>query len=359
MTLSVCLIVKDEEKVLKRCLTCVKMFADEIVIVDTGSADNTVQIAREFTDKVFFFKWRDDFSAARNFAFDMATCELLMWLDADDVITHENCAKINALKNEFGDCDMAVLPYVAAFDGDEPTFVYGRERIFRRDGGYRFSGEVHEAVDCRGKILYSDAAIYHKKENENEPLRNLRIFQKKISSGKPLEPREKFYYGRELLFNKMYNEAVAVLKDYLNGDGWYVNRAEACVNLYQAYMSLGEEQNALGALLQSFAICPPDSRVCCMLGEHFFKRGENAYAIYWYKAALAADDDEKCGGFIHEDFRAFIPYMQLCVLYDRSGEKRKAFECNAKAGAIKPHNENYLSNVEYFEKLGFRGNIDD
>ncbi|MDE7305797.1 MAG: glycosyltransferase family 2 protein, partial [Clostridia bacterium] len=86
MSLSVCLIVKDEQEVLARCLSCAKKFADEIVVVDTGSTDDTVKIAKSFTDKVFFFKWCDDFSAARNFAFEKAGCDLVMWLDADDII---------------------------------------------------------------------------------------------------------------------------------------------------------------------------------------------------------------------------------------------------------------------------------
>ena len=352
MTLSVCLIVKDEEKVLERCLTCVSRFADETVLVDTGSTDSTVQIAEKFTDKVYYFKWCDDFSAARNYAFDKATGELLMWLDADDFITDENCAKIKKLKNSFDGYDMAILPYAAAFDGDKPTFVYNRERIFRRDRNYRFSGEVHEAIVPSGKIYYSDAVIYHKKVKINEQMRNLRILQQKISTGKELEAREKFYYGRELLFNKMYRECIAVLEDFLNGDGWFVNKAEACINLYQAYMAIGESDRAMSSLLHSFTICPPNSQVCCMLGEHFFNRGELNHSVYWYEAALKAKNEE--GSFISEDYCAFIPYMQLCVLYDRLGDSKKAYRYNEMAGAIKPHNEKYRYNVGYFKKLGLK-----
>ena len=134
MTLSVCIIVKNEEEVLGRCLSCAEKFADEIVVVDTGSTDGTVLIAEKFTDKVFFFKWRDDFSAARNYAFEKASSDFLMWLDADDVITDENCEKINALKSVLDSYDMVMMPYAAAFDGETPTFVYERERIFRRSG---------------------------------------------------------------------------------------------------------------------------------------------------------------------------------------------------------------------------------
>ena len=350
MTLSVCLIVKDEQDVLERCLLCVSKFADEIIIVDTGSTDDSLQIAKKFTQKVYFFKWCDDFSVARNFAFDKASCDLLMWLDADDIITDENCAKINALKNKFEDFDMAVLPYATVFDGENPTFIYNRERIFRRDKSYRFSGEVHEAVVPHGKIYYSDAVIYHKKVKQNEPLRNLRILQRKIAAGNTLSERDKFYYGRELLFNGMYRESIAVLEEFSEGNGWEVNRVEACLNLYQAYLAIGKEKRAMNALLQSFSICPPNSQICCILGEYFLNRGEYKHSIYWYEEALKADNAE--GSFINTDYLGFIPYMQLCVLYDRLGDKEKACAFNEKAGEIKPHNEKYLYNVKYFEKYG-------
>lgn len=98
MEISVCMIVKNEEDVLARCLNCVKQFADEIIIVDTGSKDQTKTIARTFTTNVFDFAWCDDFSKARNFAFDKATKDFKMWIDADDVILDEDIQKIKDLK---------------------------------------------------------------------------------------------------------------------------------------------------------------------------------------------------------------------------------------------------------------------
>ena len=69
MTLSVCMIVKNEEKVLARCLECLKDIADETVIVDTGSSDDTKKIAAGYTDRIYDYEWKDDFADARNFAF--------------------------------------------------------------------------------------------------------------------------------------------------------------------------------------------------------------------------------------------------------------------------------------------------
>ena len=359
MTLSVCLIVRDEQDVIGRCLNCALKFADEIVVVDTGSVDETVSEVKKFTQNVYFFKWCDDFSAARNFAFEKATSELVMWLDADDVITDENCKKILELKSSFKGYDMAVLPYAVCFDGDIPTFVYNRERIFRRSKNYRFEGEVHEAVTPRGKVMYSDAIIYHKKVKENKPMRNLYILQKLIASGKALTERQKFYYGRELLFNNMYKESIAVLQDFLCGDGWVVNKVEACYNLYQAYSALGQTRRALSWLAYGFTFAPPQSNACCILGEHFFNEGNLTAAEYWYKTAIAVNGGEKDGGFYNRDYGGFIPYMQLCVICDRRGEYKQACAYNEAAGKIKPYNANYLSNKKYFEELGIRGKMND
>ena len=80
ISISLCMIVKDEEAVLGRCLDSIKSAADEIVIVDTGSTDRTKEIAADYTDRIYDFKWEDDFSAARNFALSKGYKDYLMWL---------------------------------------------------------------------------------------------------------------------------------------------------------------------------------------------------------------------------------------------------------------------------------------
>jgi len=350
MSLSVCLIVKNEQPVIARCLSCVKKFADEIIVVDTGSTDATAEVAKKFTDKIYSYEWEDDFASARNFALGKASCEYVMWLDADDVVSDENADKIkNLVENQ--SFDMAFLQYAVAFDGEVPTYVYYRERIFKRCKNYRFEGAVHEAVSPQGKIIYSDAQIWHKKLGSGEPLRNLRILQKRIALGICLNEREKFYYGRELLFNGMYRESIAVLEDFLNGNGWVENKIEACINLYRAYLGIGDEKKAISALFGSFAFDIPRGEACCILGDYFARQNLVNCAIYWYQSALSGANNLKNGGFVNLDYCGFIPNIQLCVLYDRFGDKIKANEYNEAAGKIKPHDKNYLANKQYFQTV--------
>ena len=291
------MIVKDEELTLARCLGCVQPFADEIVIVDTGSSDGTAVVARNYTEKVFSFAWCDDFSAARNFSFSKASCDLVMWLDADDVVAEEDVRRICALKDEMENYDVAMLLYAAAFSGGRPAFEYYRERIFRRSFGFEWKGAVHEAVEPRGRIVWSDAVIRHEKVRPPQPMRNLRIYQGLIASGKPLAPRDLFYYGRELYFNNMHAECAAVLERYLAGEGWEQNRAEACLTLHAAYSALGDQDRAVAALLRSFSVSAPDSRACCMLGERLLEAGNLAAAKFWYETAMRLPRDLKNGAF--------------------------------------------------------------
>lgn len=98
ISVSLCMIVKDEEEVLGRCLESVKNVVDEIIIADTGSKDRTKEIARQYTDKVYDFEWKDDFSAARNFSLSKGTKDYLMWIDADDVLPEKSVWEMLKLK---------------------------------------------------------------------------------------------------------------------------------------------------------------------------------------------------------------------------------------------------------------------
>ena len=99
------MIVKNEEKVLKRCLECLKDIVDEMIIVDTGSTDATKEIAGKYTDKIYAFPWIDDFAAARNFSFSKATMDYIYVADADEIIDEEN-------KNRFKLLKQALLPEI-------------------------------------------------------------------------------------------------------------------------------------------------------------------------------------------------------------------------------------------------------
>lgn len=354
MELSLCMIVKNEEAVLERCLTCVRAVADEIVIVDTGSTDRTIAIAQSFTPFVYEFTWVDDFSKARNFALSKATKPYIMWLDADDVITPESALLIKALMDNMDPAvDMVMMPYHVAFDAQgKPSLVYERERIFRRDAGFQWVGAIHEVIVPSGQIMHADIPVLHQKISSGDPDRNLRIFEKMISAGQTLSSREEYYYARELMFHQRWEEAIQAFEKYLNaGLGWLENMISACLDLSNCLLALDKKQEALTALFRSFLYDVPRAEVCCQIGKHYYDEENFGIAAFWYELAAFGNLKKPSGGFIQPDCYGYIPYMQLCVCYFRRGDNNKAIEMNNMAGALKPNDARYLYNKSFFDSL--------
>ena len=155
VTISLCMIVKNEEDVLGRCLECVQGIVDEIIIVDTGSTDTTKAIAQKYTDKVFDFEWINDFSAARNNAFSKATKDYILWLDADDIILEADIKKFKDLKETLTlDIDNVMMKYNVGFDENGTvTLSYFRERLSKRTNNAQWMEPVHECLIIGGKII--------------------------------------------------------------------------------------------------------------------------------------------------------------------------------------------------------------
>lgn len=352
ITISVCMIVKNEEDVLARCLESIEGIADEIVVVDTGSSDRTREIAAQFTERVFDFAWIDDFSTARNFSFSKAQMDYCMWLDADDVIRGEDREGFLELKRTLSpEVDVVMLPYHTGFDAaGNPSFSYYRERLLRRTGGFRWEGAIHEAIAPAGNIVYADTcAVTHRKIHPSDPDRNLNIFEKMLSAGKTLNPREQFYYARELYYHKRFSDAASVYEAFLNdGMGWVENCIGACQILAYCYYELGEEKKALAALLRSLEFDLPRAELCCDIGGHFFRKNQLEQAVFWYELAAGRPRKDQSGGFVQPDCYGYIPYLQLCVCCDRLGDLQAAERYNELAGEIKPNDPAVLQNRTYF-----------
>ena len=349
-TLSVCIIAKDEEKLLGRCLGSVAELADEIVVVDTGSTDDTVKIARAFTQHVYPFTWCDDFSKARNFAFSKATSDYILWLDADDVLPDDSRRGIARLKEQWTDEDVVMLPYIAAFDeGGNPSFTYYRERILRREGNFLWRDPVHEAIVPHGKIVYENFPVEHRKERAGDPLRNLKIYLKLLSGGKKLTARQQFYYANELFYNRLYTEAESVYEQYLKEPAMLENKLQAHIHLARIRAERSPDE-ALVTLFSAFVLSPPSPELICEIGVNFMRKKDYRQAIYWYEQAIRPLPRETLA-FLHPDCYGYIPYVQTALCHYYLGELTRAVEDNAKALALKPYGSVAKSNDAFYRAL--------
>ena len=353
-TISLCMIVKNEEMHIARCLDSMADLVDEIIIVDTGSTDRTVEIVSDYTDKVYSYSWKDDFADARNASFSRAVMDYCMWMDADDILEASERDKFLQLKQTLSaDVDIVMMKYHTSFDeAGRPSFSSFRERWIRNCAKYRWTGAVHEVIPPDGRVVYSDIAVCHKKVGAGDPDRNLKIYQKMIAAGKYLEPRQQYYYGRELYYHRQYREAISVFEEFLlSAEGWIENKIEACSVCADCYYRLGEEQAALSTLLRSLGFDLPRAELCCEIGKYFLEHGNFHNAIFWYETALNTPKKEHSDGFILPDCYDYVPFLQLCVCYDRMGERQKAKEYNERAGSCKPYSQAYLYNKRYFDSL--------
>lgn len=354
ITISLCMIVKNEEKVLARCFNSVKDIVDEIIIVDTGSTDNTKEIVKEFTDKVFDFNWIDDFSAARNYSFSKATMDYILWLDADDIILLEDQIKFKQLKQSLDpSVDIFMMKYNVGFDeNNELTLSYFRERLSKRSNSYIWKEPVHEFLEIWGNIINVDICITHKKEIPSVPGRNLAIYEKVIASGTELSLRGIYYYARELYYNEKYNLAIDYFNKFLDDEGgWIEDKIFACSSLSVCYKNIKDKKNVLKTLLKSFEYDTPRAEICCQLGDYYFNLHDYKKAIFWYKLATQLETPTNIVGFQFHDCWGFIPNIQLCVCYYRLGNINEAIKYNEIAGEYKPLDACVKYNKNYFKKI--------
>ena len=350
MKISVCMIVKDEELVLSRCMDCVRQFADEIIIVDTGSTDKTKEIARKYTDKVYDFEWCDDFSKARNYSFSLATMDYIMWLDADDVLEYGEIEKINQLKLNMV-ADTYMLKYATSFDENgKPNFVFERERIVRRDSRAIWHGFVHEAIVPFGKVEYLDITIQHRKIATHYTKRNLNLFRKALKRGVKFGAREQYYYARELFYWGYYRKCKAELNKYFKMPNKFLpNVIDALLIMSKCCERFNDIESSKKWLYEGLNIMP-NAEIVCELARIYEKQGKIENAIYFYKSALNVDKPLVVGLFVREEYYYLVPLLQLVMLYYRIGDKHKARYYHAIAKGMYPRNPKVIFNEQFFKE---------
>ncbi|MBW2195254.1 MAG: glycosyltransferase family 2 protein [Deltaproteobacteria bacterium] len=143
--LSVCMIVRNEEEALPRCLQSVESVANELIVVDTGSKDRTVSIAKDFGAKLFHFEWCDDFAAARNESIKNATGDWILQIDADEELDPNSIRWVKSALLK-----PSIIAYNAKCDNGPTTLTPRFEwicRLFRRLPGVKYERPYHEGVD--------------------------------------------------------------------------------------------------------------------------------------------------------------------------------------------------------------------
>lgn len=153
-TVSLCMIVKNEERYLEKCLESVKELVDEMIIVDTGSTDKTVEIARRMGAQIYHYEWENDFSKARNYSLSHAKMEWILLMDGDDEFCREDRDKFVILVNNSKKDGhfFKTLSYVGDLPGKDIVMNLNL-RLIRNNKGHCFTGAIHEQITCNNKPI--------------------------------------------------------------------------------------------------------------------------------------------------------------------------------------------------------------
>ena len=300
--ISLCMIVRDEEHCIERALQSAKANVPEIIVVDTGSVDRTIDLAKKHADRLEFFEWVDDFSAARNYSLEFATQPWILVLDADELMSPDGFEKAAELirtdahdgfyltqrlyhDEEVRSDNWHVVQDEDAFSRDYLGYLENRIlRLFRNDPAIRYSGKVHEVVDysiASGRIGESGVPIHHYHENEannsrQHVLRNLAIQENLITSGKAT--------GREYLSAGMAHMRVT---RNLNKARQYLSTAfelgtdalPALEAVAEAFYRAGNHDQAAQVYGRLFAVGHRSAAMLNNLANLLVKRGDLSGAV--------------------------------------------------------------------------------
>ncbi len=290
ITISLCMIVKNEEKVLGRCLACLKDIVDEMIIVDTGSTDRTKEIAAVYTDSIYDYKWNHDFSDARNFSFSKATKDYIYSADADEILDDSNIQKFKILK-------AALLPEIEIVQmmycnqlRFNTTYNYEEEyrpKLFKRLRTFRFENPIHETIAMNPVIFDSDVRIIHMPES-NHASRDLQYFAQMHKKGIPLNKHLHNMYARELYICGKSEDFITAVNTFENT---LSDASRSIDEIREATCVIARAARLQGNLHQFFTnalksiVCDSCSEICYELGEYYFACHELDNACIWYQNA--------------------------------------------------------------------------
>jgi len=298
-TVSLCMIVKNEEKFLTRCLKSMEGIVDEIVIIDTGSTDGTVEVAKSFNAKVDYFQWNQNFSDARNKSLSLATKDWIIVLDADEYLRLEDRDKLIEALNDFS-YDGYIIKTLNFNGGDNNTSYITNlnQRIFKNNQNFMYRGAIHEqVVNVESQVMGQgfkiiDVGFYHSGyldsvvKNKNKVNRNLSILEK-VAEEEPDNMFTLFNLANEYsqkgdqekaleLYNRAYD-----LKKY--GVGFM---PKLVVFRLLCLMGLKRNEEALVAIKEGLSIYPDYTELVYYRGTLERQAGQITKAIESFETCL-------------------------------------------------------------------------
>lgn len=330
--ISLCMIVKDEERNIRRCLESMAGAVDEMVVVDTGSTDNTCQIARECGAMVSTFPWNENFSDARNKSLELATGDWILYLDADEELSPESREVLRTLA-----ADDAVDGYfikIISYLGNEgwsetcPDLVF---RLFRNRREYRFRGAIHEQIagvilEKNNKACFKMAeelVIIHygyldrQIEEKDKKNRNLKIIQREMEQY-PADQILRFHYGVELFRAERFTQAAEELTRAANNiDPNTIFFPKLLRYIVLSYQSAGQPEKAVDAARKGLQLFPDYADLYYYCGLSYLELKQYGWAREYFQRAVSTPEQQARYASFYgvRGYRAYFQLAQIGELF--------------------------------------------
>lgn len=326
MSVSLCMIVKDEEDNLPACIESVRDLVDEIIVIDTGSKDRTKEIALSYGAKVFDFPWIDHFAAARNESLKYATCEWIFWMDADDRLDDANRDKLRGLFASLEDENVGfVLKCLCLPDPETKTATeVDHLRLFRNRPDIRWKYRVHEQIlpairKSNGEVRWSPVVIHHvgyqdAVVRQRKLQRDLRILLLDQAEN-PDDPFILFNLGAVYQEQNRQRDAIPLLWRSLELSSPTDSIVRKLyVLIAQCHNQLGDFQKSMTAIKQGQSVYPDDVELLFQEGVTLRHLGDVYGAVRAWEQVLKIPPGEHFAS-LNPGIRSYLTRQNLAIAY--------------------------------------------
>lgn len=343
-SISLCMIARNEEESIGRCLASVEGVVDEVIVVDTGSTDRTTEIALGHGARVYPFAWNDDFSAARNESLRRAKGEWILWLDADEELTRSARELLpHVLETNLG-ADGLSLDVHSLMDDKDPTYriTHASVRLFRNDPRHRFEGTIHEQIQgpiekIGGRILRTELSVVHYgylpsvRRAKRKAERNMALLQEQVRRN-PLDSFARFNLGTE---HYVQGDYAAARDEYLasyRSARPELRRAQyfskLMRNLANCHRLLGSAPEALTVLDEAAELFPDYTDLWLIRGQVLEGLGDLHGALDAFEHCISLG--EAPSAYLSTDGSGtWVPWCHKGVLLEQMGQAEKAIAAYA------------------------------
>ena len=359
MTIDTCIIVKNEEKTIKKLINQFLLFSHEIHITDTGSTDNTISIIEEIqktNSNVFLhhFEWCMDFAKARNYSLTCYECkaDYQFWCDGDDELNDKLIETLKEFVNSNDkDCDIYFMKY-QYFDGDKNP--HNRTSLLKVSSELKWYDPIHEYISYTTShkvdydIFNNGSLIIHKRDlSINHVDRNLEIFMNMERNDYKFTCRNRYYYGRELLYNKLWECGINQLHKCIDStENNHLDKYNACNKLFES-----KDPEAIDYFFKMMKDNNYRKDMFYYVGRYYYEKSNFEQAKFYYLLCINCNEPKPGFTFGYNSICHINSLLQLNVIEYKFGNIDKSIEYNEKVLRIDSTNEIAIGNIKLLNSL--------